>query len=494
MVLVDLLVFLVVLLAAYNFMNWRARRHLKLPPGPPSIPLLGNFNVFMSNRPIYKVLKDLADKYGSIFSLKLPMGRFVVLSEVDVIREAFLRRSEDFSGRPYVYSVSLLTRNNCGIAFSDYSPSWRMHRRTAALAIRRSVKGDNCMPCSARIEEEVVHLNKLLSKKDGMYTDISVELNLTVLNVICDMTFRQRYEITDTDYQQMLDSNEKFAAVLEPGDPIDIIPALKIFPSKKLRMVQEIIQARDSILQKKYDEHFRTFDPNNIRDLTDAFIATMLESNEEEDGRGVLTEDHVVMAMWELFVGGYEATYKSLVWSLIYVLNNPEVQHKIQQELADKIGTRLPVWDDRYELPYLEATVLETLRRSSFSSMNGPRRTRCDTKVQGYDIPKDTTVFCNLWWVHHNPKYWKEPFSFRPERFLDKDGKVFTPTSFMAFSVGRRVCLGKNLAMMELFMFLGGILQRFTLKTPPGEKLPNTEPQPDMMRSPDFFRVQIDSR
>ena len=42
------------------------------------------------------------------------------------------------------------------------------------------------------------------------------------------MTFGQRYEITDTDYQQMLDSNNKFAAVLEPGDPIDIIPALKV--------------------------------------------------------------------------------------------------------------------------------------------------------------------------------------------------------------------------------------------------------------------------
>ncbi|XP_022097079.1 steroid 17-alpha-hydroxylase/17,20 lyase-like [Acanthaster planci] len=493
MVLVDLVVFLVVLLAVCNFMSWRARRHLNLPPGPPSIPLLGNFNVFMSNRPIYKVLKELADKYGSIFSLKLPMGRFVVLSEVDVIREAFLHRSEDFSGRPYVYSVSLMTRNNCGIAFSDYSPSWRMHRRTTALAIRRNMKGYNCMPTSAKIQEEVAQLNKLLSKKDGMYTDISAELNLSVLNVICDMTFGQRYEITDTDYQQMLDCNNKFAAVLEPGDPIDIIPALKIFPSKKLRMVQEIIETRDSILQKKYDEHFRTFDPNNIRDLTDAFIATMLEST-DGDCKGVLTEDHVVMAMWELFVGGYEATYKSLVWAIIYVLNNPQVQDKIQRELAQKIGTRLPVWDDRHELPYLEATIMETLRCSSFSSMNGPRRTRCDTKVQGYDIPKDSTVFCNLWWVHHNPKYWKHPMSFRPERFLDEDGKVFTPKSFMAFSIGRRACLGENLAKMELFMFLGGILQRFQLRTPAGEKLPDTEPMPDMMRSPNFFKVQIACR
>ena len=50
------------------------------------------------------------------------------------------------------------------------------------------------------------------------------------------------------------------------------------------------------------------------------------------------------------------------------------------------------------------------------------------------------------------------------DRFLDKDGKIFTPKSFMPFSVGRRVCLGDNLAKMELFMFLGGILQTLSLE------------------------------
>ena len=80
------------------------------------------------------------------------------------------------------------------------------------------------------------------------------------------------------------------------------------------------------------------------------------------------------------------------------------------------------------------------------------------------------------------------------DRFLDNDGKVFTPKSFMPFSVGRRVCLGENLAKMELFMFLGGIVQRFHLKTPSGESPPDFEPLPDMMRSPRFFRLQVVKR
>ena len=98
-------------------------------------------------------------------------------------------------------------------------------------------------------------------------------------------------------------------------------------------MVQEIIQTRDSILQKQYDEHFRTFDPNNIRDLTDAFLATMLEHNNEDNGECTLTEDHVVMAMWELFIGGYEATYKTLTWALIYMIHNPQVISAIKYDI-----------------------------------------------------------------------------------------------------------------------------------------------------------------
>ena len=88
---------------------------------------------------------------------------------------------------------------------------------------------------------------------------------------------------------------------------------------------------RDSILQKKYEDHLSTFDPDNIRDLTDAFVAAMLESKNAGSDI-ILTDDHVVMAMWELFTGGYESTYKTLKWALIFLLNNPQVKkHKINQ-------------------------------------------------------------------------------------------------------------------------------------------------------------------
>lgn len=67
-----------------------------------------------------------------------------------------------------------------------------------------------------------------------------------------------------------------------------------------------------------------TFDPQNIRDLTDAFLAEMFQSN-DQNANHVLSEDHVIMAMWEIFIGGFESTYTTLKWAIAYLIHNPEV-------------------------------------------------------------------------------------------------------------------------------------------------------------------------
>ena len=80
------------------------------------------------------------------------------------------------------------------------------------------------------------------------------------------------------------------------------------------------------------------------------------------------------------------------------------------------------------------------------------------------------------------------------EHFLNENGEVFTPKAFMAFSLGKRACLGDLLARMEIFLLLGGLLQRFDIKTPEGTPLPPLEPLPDLIRSPNEFKVVLTNR
>ena len=142
----EILLFVVTfLLLRFLSQCWRAEdgtgRRKNPPPCPRGFPLLGNMSVFLGCRePIYTVLQKLSEEHGDILGLTVCGKKFVVLGSSEAIREAFVRHAVDFAGRPYMFSVSLLTRKNCGIAFSDYSPAWMEHRKSATSALRLSLK------------------------------------------------------------------------------------------------------------------------------------------------------------------------------------------------------------------------------------------------------------------------------------------------------------------------------------------------------------------
>ncbi|XP_033116514.1 cytochrome P450 1A1-like [Anneissia japonica] len=440
-----------------------------IPPSPPSIPILGNIAVFMQGGPPFRILKNIGDKYGNLFSLKLGPGLAVVLHDAQTIRQALLYQGNEFAGRPRMYTTSLLSRNNSGIAFSeDFSPVWRLHRKLAATAVRHNICGKNCLPIELKIQTEVENLVDNLSKQANKVSNISRALNLTILNVICDMIFNRTYSIDDPEFLEIEDLNNKFTQVLQPGDPVDVMPFLKV----------------------SYWLY--------------GIISTMPAFNHDANLSILNKQKQILILGCMILCCHFVHKLKLGIFSLLFCNSNipsfsptsvisVRVQRKIQDEMARTIGNRLPTWKDHLNLPYLEGAVLEALRRSSFTSLGGPRRAVCNTKLEGYDIPKDTIIFCNIWWAHHDPKYWDKPNEFKPERFI-KDGRVFLPKAFLPFSIGRRQCLGSLLARMELFMVLGGILQRFNIRNPTGFPQPTLEPIPDMVLCPEPYKVWLEPR
>eukprot|EP00058_Branchiostoma_floridae_P028116 XP_002613607.1 hypothetical protein BRAFLDRAFT_93650 [Branchiostoma floridae] len=140
----------------------------------------------------------------------------------------------------------------------------------------------------------------------------------------------------------------------------------------------------------------------------------------------------------------------------------------VQMNLASLSGQLISVFPFLRFVPG-EATVMEVQRVRTTVPMGLPHATTQHVKLGQFDLPAGTQVLTNLYSLHTDPAYWPDPDRFDPDRFLDGEGHVIgKPHSFMPFSGGRRVCLGEQLAKMELILLFCGLMQNFTFKLPEG--------------------------
>jgi len=167
----------------------------------------------------------------------------------------------------------------------------------------------------------------------------------------------------------------------------------------------------------------------------------------------------------DLFIAGSETTSTTLSWSFLYLSKFPEVQKKLQEEIDKVIGnSRLPSLTDRPSMIYTQAVIHEVLRYSTLAPFGLFHNTNREVQLGGYTIPKNTMIMPNLYAAHFDENLWEDPHRFNPERFIS-NGEFKRNDAFMAFSTGKRACLGESLARDELFLFMTSLFQRFVVST-----------------------------
>jgi len=177
----------------------------------------------------------------------------------------------------------------------------------------------------------------------------------------------------------------------------------------------------------------------------------------------------------------------------------PDVQKKAQEELDQIIGNRLPDFNDRPNLTYINAMVKESLRWQLVTPLAVPHVATEADEYNGYYIPKGTIIIGNSWWVRlpplaqsfiqvplrsilHDPEIYKDPFAYNPDRFL-KDGEIdrtVQDPKVAAFGFGRRICPGRFMAENSLFIFICHILAVYNVQPGLGDDGKELEIKPEM--------------
>eukprot|EP00058_Branchiostoma_floridae_P016375 XP_002601863.1 hypothetical protein BRAFLDRAFT_121141 [Branchiostoma floridae] len=446
----------------------------RMPPGPFFWPIIGNI-YFFSGR-MYTTCTDLAKKYGDVFSLKMGMTDVVVLNSLDTVKEAFVKKGVDFAGRPKILSMDIFSEGGKDIAFTDYSPTWKLHRKLFHGAIRGYALGENLQ---TRVHESLEDTIAEFTKMEGQAVNIEDYIYQLVYNVICSAAFGVRYTMDDEEFNTLMKINKDTEEIVGQGLLADVYPSLRFLPSPTLTNIRKMTKQYVGIMQRHLEEHRETFDPSNLRDITDHMIKAQKDAEEEGiQDINSLTDTHLRQTISDIFGGGTDTTIFTLRWAILYLAVHPEIQEKVAAELDSVVGRdRLPELSDREATPYTEATILEVMRMGSIAPLSLPHATTVDTTLRGYQIPKGTWVVPNLWALHRDPDTWGDPDVFRPERFLDENGKpVPKPAALMPFSAGRRACPGEAVGKADTFLLLGGLVQNFSFSIPEGEGPPDLTP------------------
>ncbi|NXF26743.1 CP1A5 protein, partial [Rhodinocichla rosea] len=456
---------------------------LRRPPGPRGYPVLGN--VLELRRDTHLALTRLSRRYGDVMEVRIGTRPVLVLSGLDTIRQALVKQGEDFMGRPDLYSFRYVT-NGQSLAFSpDSGEVWKARRRLAQSALKSfSIAPSPTSSSSCLLEEHVSKEAEYLVTKFLQLMEEQQRfepyryLVVSVANVICAMCFGKRYEHEDQELLTLVNSTEEFTAVTAAGNPADFIPVLRYLPSRAMELFIDFNRYFLSFLQKRVKEHYETYDENNIRDITDSLIEQCLDKKLGTNTATQIPKEKIVNLVNDLFGAGFDTITTALSWSLMYLVTNPNIQKKIQEELDRTIGReRRPRLSDRGTLPYTEAFILEMFRHSSFLPFAIPHSTTKDTVLNGYFIPKDRCVFVNQWQVNHDEKLWKDPETFNPERFLSADGTKVNKEDgekVLVFGLGKRRCIGENIARWQVFLFLATLLQQLEFSVCEGGRVDMT--------------------
>ncbi|CAN7938530.1 unnamed protein product [Ixodes hexagonus] len=232
--------------------------------------------------------------------------------------------------------------------------------------------------------------------------------------------------------------------------------------------VREMMKFTLSIMQQKIntlknEEITSTIAPDdneaNSSENKETLMDLLMKKHREDDR---YTLDDVRGDIDTIVAAGNDTTTAAMCWTLNLLGHNPDVQAKVHKELdeifSSNHGDEITA-DDLRKMKYLECCLKEALRLYPSFPVIG-RLLDEELIMDGHKVPKGVMCFISIFSLHRNPKYFKDPESFMPERFLSDEIKSRHPYSYIPFSGGSKNCIGQKFAMIEMKLLLAKVLRK----------------------------------
>lgn len=284
---------------------------------------------------------------------------------------------------------------------------------------------------------------------------------------------------------------------------VDAVPAIKYLPgwfpgTSYRKTAMELKAVNEAAAELPYCFAKRQL---ALRTHRPSYVSDLLQQNMNENGNHLklapADEEAIKWTAVSLYAAGSDSTVAVMQSLILALLIYPEVKQRAQEEIDRVVGIdRLPTFEDRKNLPYVDAIVKEAWRWNPVGPMGLTHKSEEDIICGEYIIPKGSYLLPSLWWFLHDPKDYSDPDDFKPERYLAPLNEL--DPSDLAFGYGRRSCSGRYFADASVYITIAQMLAVFQVrkaKDAQGNEIPvKLEAVAGMVNRPKSYNFKIEPR
>ncbi|KAI1298608.1 Cytochrome P450 3A21 [Halotydeus destructor] len=431
--------------------------------GPTPWPIVGNLWPLFFNS--YKKV-DLANlkKYGKIYGYYEGTQPVLAISDPVILEKIYITNHQDFPNFLELTSPDPLDSNQI---MAQEGLNWKRHRSIVSSCFSSS-KMKNAAEKTRVCKKALV---KYLHSLNGGEVDAKSVFRLYALDVVGKVVFSVEVNAFENQNSQMVKSVGDFFVGFTAWN----LFVLSNFPSWVTPYLAKSMNSEDTMAYAKQFVAHVVNGRKDGKDKSDDFVQILVDATSDKDkievdGKGLSEIEAMADAVF-LFGASYDTTTATMAVASFYLAHNPHVQDRILKELNDVCKAEHITYDELSQMHYLEAVVTETLRLQAPDTRGFRRTVRDDTLIPGTDIkvPANQLVSICYYAAHYDQDNYDEPHKFKPERFLDEEGKKNKKLPFYGFGGGQRMCAGTRLAYLNVKESLATILREFKV-----EKGPNT--------------------
>jgi len=457
-------------------------------PGPKALPFIGNAWRFApvigqyKIQELDKVMWSLYKDYGQVVKVTGLIGHpdLLFVFDGDIIKQIF-KKEEALPHRPSMPSLHYYKQKlnksffegNEGV-IGIHGPKWDAFRKQVQqILLPPTTARKYIEPLNTIAGDFLTRMADMRDENDELPENFLMEIYKWALESVARVALDTRLGCLDanlsrhSESQRIIDSiNTFFWNVAE----VELkMPVWRVYKNKSFKKYIGALEDFRSLCLKHIENTMQKMTKKNFNRIKEEDVSIveriLLNSNNPKLA--------AVLAL-DLMLVGVDTTSIALASTIYQLTQNPNAQHILHEELKHAMPDKnTPVTQNVLEnIPFLKASVKEALRMYPVIIGNG-RSLQSDTTIAGYHVPKGTHVIFPHLVVSNIDKYFSEPNLFKPERWLKlekcphavKESKSVNekihPYVSLPFGYGRRSCLGRRFAEMELYILLAKLFRKY---------------------------------